>query len=433
MTPRTLTHEWQRTNPDRTIYLPEAFEGPDAANQHFNVIITPAGTYLAFWTMSTYENAPDQRVVVSRSTDGGETWTPPNVLDGAAPGDPAGTGLASWEFPIVAPGMGAGGADRVYCFYNKNIGINDAREDNTGVLRGRYSDDDGQTWSEETFDLPIAPNAISHPDPAVPANWIVYQVPFTTPEGHVLAAFTRWASDAHDPGVGLLERDSEICFLRFENIFTEPDPARLRVTTWPETPHGLRVPDPTRPDRSIAQEPTVQALADGRLICVLRTYVGQVYYALSSDDGRTWDEPRPLRDRPGGSPLLNPISPCPLYRLADGRYLLLFYNNDGSGNGGNGPADSKKNRYPVWLTIGREVPGEADHPLAFGPPKVLASSEGVEIPGTPGTQVATYPSFTDTGTERWLFYPDRKHYLVARRLTDAWLADCDPGEQTGKA
>ena len=33
-----------------------------------------------------------------------------------------------------------------------------------------------------------------------------------------------------------------------------------------------------------------------------------------------------------------------------------------------------------------------------------------------------------TGRERLLFYPDRKHYLLARRLTDAWLADCDPGD-----
>ena len=418
--------EWQRTSPDLTIYLPKDLEGPDAANQHFNVILTPTGAFLAFWTMSTYENAPDQRVVWSRSTDRGATWTAPQILDGPKPDDPPGTGLASWEFPIVAEGVLPGGGTRIWCFYNKNVGPNDAREDNTGTLRGRYSDDDGVTWSDETNDYPIAANAISNPDPSIPANWIVYQIPFVTSEGHVLAGFTRWSSDAHDPGVGLLERSSEVCFLRFENILTEADPNKLVVTTWPKSPHGLRVPNPRRPGISVAQEPTVQALSDGRLICVLRNYRGTVSYALSDDDGRTWDEPRDLRYEPGGEPLLNPITPCPLYRLRDGRYLLLFYNNDGSANGGTGPADSKKNRYPAWITIGREIPGERDHPLRFGPPKVFASSDGVLIPGTPGTQVATYPSFVDDGRDRFLFYPDRKHFLLARYLTDDWLADCDP-------
>ncbi|MBZ0287689.1 MAG: exo-alpha-sialidase, partial [Anaerolineae bacterium] len=150
------------------------------------------------------------------------------------------------------------------------------------------------------------------------------------------------------------------------------------------------------------------------------------YYALSDDGGRSWDTPRPLRYEPGGNPILNPISPSPPYRLHDGRYLLLFYNNDGTANGGKSPIDSKNNRYPVWLTVGREIPGEKDHPLRFGAPKIFASSDGVLIPGTGGSQVATYPSFIDDGQDRILFYPDRKHFLLGKRITDAWLADCDP-------
>ena len=55
----------------------------------------------------------------------------------------------------------------------------------------------------------------------------------------------------------------------------------------------------------------------------------------------------------------------------------------------------------------------------------LASSDGVLIPYG-GTQVAPYPSLVDDGQERTLFYPDRKHYLLGKYLTDDWLADCDP-------
>ncbi len=425
-----LADEWKRTQPDLAVYLPADLEGDDAANQHFNVVVTPSGAFLGMWTTSTYENASDQRVVCSRSTDRGHTWTKPQMIDGPKPGDATRTGLASWEFPIIAPGVLPDGGHRIYCFYNKNVGIDDARPDTTGALRCRYSDDDGITWSEQTYDYPIEPNAISHPDPNVPANWIVYQNVFTTAEGHVLAPFTRWASNTFDPAVklslSLLEHWSEICFLRFENILTEPDPSKLIVTTWPKTPHGLQVEYPNRPGVSVAQEPTVQALSDGRLICVMRTMVGLNYYALSEDDGRSWDVPRPLRYEPGGNPILNPISPSPLYRLADGRYLLLFYNNDGTANGGKSPIDSKNNRYPVWLTVGREIPGEKDHPLIFGVPKIFASSDGVLIPGTGGSQVATYPSFVDDGNDRILFYPDRKHFLLGKRITDEWLKDCDP-------
>ena len=77
------------------------------------------------------------------------------------------------------------------------------------------------------------------------------------------------------------------------------------------------------------------------------------------------------------------------------------------------------------MTVGREIPGERDHPLRFGPPKILASSDGVLIPHG-GTQVAPYPSLVDDGEERILFYPDRKHFLLGKYLTDDWLAACDP-------
>ncbi len=411
-------------------YVPQNFSGPGACNQHFLVVKTPPGTFLGFWTQSTFENAGDQRVVVSRSTDRGRTWSPPQTIDGPEPGDAVGTGLASWGFPVLAPNLLPNGRHRVYYIYNKNLGYDDAREDTTGAVRCRFSDDDGFTWSDASFDFPIAPSAISHPDAAVPPNWIVYQNIFVTPENHVLAPFTRWASHTYDPavklGLNLLEHWSEVWFLRFENILSERDPNKLIVTTWPKAEHGIQVESPYRPGVSVAQEPTVQALDDGRLICVFRSLRGVNCYALSDDDGRSWSKASVLRYGPGGNPILNPVVPSPLYRLHDGRYLLLFYNNDGTANGGKSPADSKYNRYPVWLTVGRQIPGEKDHPLRFGPPKVFATSNGVMLPYTCGTQVAVYPSLVDDGAERILFYPDRKHYLLGKYITDDWLRDCDP-------
>ncbi len=417
--------EWLRTEPDIVVYVPDD-ESRDETNQHFNVVATPTGAFLATWTIATREADPDQRVVFSRSTDRGLTWTAPETIDGAGTNDAPGTGMASWQFLVVSKGVLPGGGTRIWCFYNKNVGIDDARAADTGVLRCRWSDDDGITWSRETRDFAIGPNAISHPDPRVPPTWIVYQNPGVTPEGAVLAGFTRWASNAVDPGVGMLERNSEVCFLRFENILTEPDPDRLVVTTWPEAPHGIRVESPFRPGVSVAQEPTAQPLSDGRLVTVFRTLTGRIWRAISEDDGRSWGEPQPLRYAPGGEEILNPCAPCPLYKLSDGRFLLLFYNNDGSGHGGRGPTDAANVRNPAWVTIGREIPGEREQPIRFGPPKVFADTRWVCAPGTNRTQVATYCSLVEDRGERIIFYPDRKHYLLGKRLTDEWLAECDP-------
>jgi hypothetical protein len=409
------TDEWQRTRPELVIYLPRAATGPDAENQHFLAMSTPRGTWIATWTQASVENHPDQCVVVSRSTDRGRTWSAPVRLDGQRNGDGR---RASWGWPFVVPETG-----RVYVFYNKNIGITDAREDTTGVLRCRYSDDDGLTWSAQTHDLPIAHAAIDHPDPAQPRNWIVYQKPTVTSWGDVIAGFTRWSSRAYNPERDLFKTDAEVFFLRFDNILTERDPAKLQVTTLPRAAHGIRVPRLDMPSVSVAQEPTVCELSDGRLICVMRTLNGMVYHSLSSDRGETWTQARPLCYAPGGQPVLNPIAPCPLYRLRDGRYLLVFYNNDGTANGGTGPGDYKRNRYPAYITVGREVPGEWEQPLRFGPPRLFATSDGVPAGPIGRTEVATYCSVLEDGPDRYLFYPDRKHFLLARRVTDEWLAE----------
>ena len=62
---------------------------------------------------------------------------------------------------------------------------------------------------------------------------------------------------------------------------------------------------------------------------VMRTISGCIWYSLSDDDGETWCSPRPLLRKDHGRPILQPVSCCPIYRLADGRYVLLHHNNRG--------------------------------------------------------------------------------------------------------
>jgi hypothetical protein len=418
MAPET---ELRRTDPDYVTYVPDSSSGPDAENQHFIVVPTPSGTFLAIWTQASSEADPNQRIVTACSTDEGETWTDPEEIAGPAPDDPEGTGIASWGFPVVAPRVTEDGGDRVYCFYNKNVGVDDSRGDTTGALRYRYSEDDGRTWSEETFDLTIEPCAISNPDPEVPESWIVYQQPTVLDDGTVLAPFTHWASDTYDVDLessDMFNRHSEVRFLRFENIRSEPDPEAVTVTTWPDADHGLQVPHPERPGISVAQEPTAKYLRDGRMICAMRTLQGEIYFALSDDDGRSWDTPRPLCYGPAedAQPIENPITPAPLYELSDGRLLLVFYNNDGTGHGGTGPRDLSRNRTPAWYSIGEYV-DHPSHPIEFEPPRILVDNDRIPFGPNDRTEVATYTSFFEHRGRAYFWYPDRKHYLLGKDIT----------------
>lgn len=395
------------SKPDLQVYIPGRDHGAGQTNQHFLVVPTVKGNFLAFWTTATRENDPDQRVVMSRSDDRGKTWTSPRCLAGAETG--ASARMASWGFPFVVPGTG-----RVYLFWNQNVGITDAREDTTGALAYRWSDDEGATWSDN-HTLTIRKSAISNPEPGSPPNWVTYQVPIITPAGDVLVGFTRWASTRVQPEGGLFDRDSELWFLRFDNILSETDGAKLKVTTLPDGDHGVRVPRPDKPKVSVAQEPSVQPLSGGRLITVMRTRTGFAWFALSSDGGHSWSEARPLRYRPGGDPVRQPLASCPLYRLQDGRYLLIFHNNSGDANGGQGVADSRRVRRPVYVIVGREN-GDPNDPITFDPPRLLADNGGVPAGVSEHTQIGTYPSLFEFDGKVYFWYPDRKHYLLGKIL-----------------
>jgi hypothetical protein len=174
----------------------------------------------------------------------------------------------------------------------------------------------------------------------------------------------------------------------------------------------------------VAQEPATQQLPDGRLIVLMRTRTGYIYFALSADAGRTWDEPRPLRFEPGGPKIPQPLASCPLYRLHDGRFVLVFHNNDGSANGGRSVADSRRNRRPVFLAIGRPI-DHPSHPLVFSQPKLLADNGGIPAGPSRHTQIGTYPSLFEFEGRVYFWYPDRKFYLLGKLLTPQLLGDAD--------
>ena len=415
-----MEREWERTGPDIRVYLPKGVS--DGDNEHFQVFGAPkSDELLAVWTQSSVEGRGDNRAVLARSMDG-VNWSDPVIIKGKGPG--RSEGQASWAFPVVAE------TGRIYCFYTKELEKIDARQ-NSGVMGTMYSDDNGYTWIDGA-DIPVPKTKYDNQDPGTPPNWIVWQQPVRDSKGRWIVGYTRTTSETviKKPNRNWTDHDSRSAFIRFDNLDEGPDPEYLKLTWLPTDSEGLEVPHKVYPQISTCQEPAVVLLPDGRLFTVMRTMTGHIWYSVSDDDGATWRKPEPLRYKDGGRTVDNPIAPCPLYRMKNGHYLLVFNNNNGIKDGYD---QFRKEwtvnqlnylRNPAFIAVG-EFRKDARQPLWFSEPKEILDTGGV-IFGPKGTaSVAMYPSLTEHMGTRVLWYPDRKHFLLGLYITDEMLQGMD--------
>jgi hypothetical protein len=285
-----------------------------------------------------------------------------------------------------------------------------------------YSDDNGISWIHGS-DIKMARNSFDHSDIKVPRNWIVRQLPIRDNLNRLIVGYTQWTSKESAPRqpAGWYSQDSRCQFMRFANLDENPAPEDIEITWLPQDTCGLSVSYPGCADVCVAQEPSIVLLPDGRLFCTMRTFTGYVWYSVSDDHGETWRKPEVLRYKDGGNPVLQPIAPCPIYKMNDGRYLLLFHNNDGN-LGEFKPHHALYNRRPAFLSLG-EYQKSAHQPVWFSDPKQLFDSNGITV-GPKGTaEIATYTSFTEYNGKRILWYPDRKYFLLGKYITDEFLSD----------
>ena len=373
---KQLRDEAGRTNPDYYVYIPIGLDGssPDGLNEHFLVFDGPDGSLMSIWTQSPMATGlpggrQHNRIVFSRSLDEGENWDDPIVSIGPT-GSDGNTPMASWGFPMVST------SGRIYVACTRNTGVQGWIKMHTGLMDCVYSDDAGKTWSDPQR-VPFPHTAFDDPKGVVPPEWIVWQLPVRDLSGRYFVGYSHWLHPevaALGPEIvrGWTWIESVVEFMRFTNIDEDPEPSDLTIEFSAHGEQALRVPHYVHPECSVAQEPSIVRLPDKRLFCVMRTNSGMVWWSQSEDDGASWSNPRPLLHRDAGLPLLNSVGCDPIYRLADGRYVILYHNHRGFTD--ERLASEARPRQPVYLSLGEFRPG-ADQPVWFSKPKVLLATD----------------------------------------------------------
>ena len=384
------------------------------------------GAWFTTWSQGSSEGALDERIVYAISRDLGRTWSAPCKIVASTP-----EWRRAYGCPFVVPATG-----RIYLFLHEGRQHgNGLASNDVGVDAGRFgfvfSDDDGVAWSE-VFHLPIFERDILIFPDRFHAH--LNHPPQLLPDGRVILPFTQHMRN------GATRRFWQLCWaesamIECENLLTERDPTRLSFSILPPGTHGLRTDlfqhgdNPAvarlaaafqgRPAELVAnaQEPTVVALSDGRWVCVMRTYLGSPGFSVSCDQGQSWTPVDRLRYSPAGAFIDHPHTMCPLAKLPDGRFMLLFTHNDGTRNGAEHIWDGgNRTRSPQWFAIGRELPGEARNGgLVFGEPRILVAASDEESPDGFRASTCTgisMPQYLSAAGRHFVQYGLKKEYIL---------------------
>lgn len=388
-------------------------------------------TWFTTWGQGSFEHAIDERIVFSTSKDKGETWTEPATIAQSNEKE-----RIAYGAPVIIPQ-----SQRVYMFFfvgyqaNWEDPMNDA-----STLNFIYSDDKGLNWSKR-FEIKLPARDINMYIDLI-HGWINHP-PQIMPTGEVILSFSALQK-------GGLQRRSwclnsaEVSVIRMDNILAESDPSKLVFTLLPEGSRGIRVAaekhlNNTALNRLVKyfkgypedsafnfQEMTVVADQEDRWIGVGRTFLGSPGYTVSKDRGHTWTPVEPLCYGPEGEPIKHPMTMCPLTKTSDGRYILLFTNNDGSQRNANHVWDGKgRTRNPQWMVVGVEIPGEERNAgLQFGEPRLIA-----EVDDSGETNLKTgisMPQFFEYEGRYFIGYNINKEHIVLDEIPSEVLDKMTP-------
>lgn len=364
------------------------------------IVITKDGNWLCTMTTGVgSESTPGQHAVATISTDQGKTWS--KLIDIEPPDGP----VSSWVTPLVTP------SGRVYVFYNyngDNVSELNGEKAPTVALLGwyvyKYSDDNGRTWSKERYRLPLPVAKVDRENdwkgtvqmfwgidkPLVVNGKVVFAF---TRMGRYLPKFPRPTTD--DPADTTWRKEAtsekgEGWLYSSDNLLTESDPNKINWQLLPEGEQGIRL-DQYDP---IQQEHNIVNLPNNDLAMFYRTANGYIVDTYSRDGGKTWSSPEPVTYQANGAKLKNSIACPPVWRTADGRYLLWYHNNDDMRRG-NVPDVTSRNI--AWLAAGIENKGK----LKWSQPELVIYN------GHPRRGLS-YPDLVESAGQYFLSPTDKK-------------------------
>lgn len=321
------------------------------------VVITDDGTWLLVMTTGVgHEGSKGQHIISMRSIDKGKTWIDRADVE-CADGPEASYAV------LLKTSYG-----RIYCFYNHNTDdIRRVKADKTAYPGGwcnrvdslghyvyKYSDDNGLTWSDNRYDVPVREMDIDRQNAYGGSLRFFWNVgkPFILNASayislHKVGGF----------GSGFFT-SSEGVLLKSDNILYECDPDKIEWQTLPEGEKGLRTPEG---GGLIAEEQSYSVMSDDSLYCVYRSVDGHPVEAYSRQSGRVWSEPRYMlyADR---RMVKHPRAANFVWRCQNGNYLYWFHNHGGK---------DYEDRNPVWILGGVEAESPDGKVILWSQPEVL--------------------------------------------------------------
>ena len=236
-------------------------------------LLPPDEIWVTFYTGGPKEPHPDNKVVVSRSTDGGKNWSDPEVVV-----DPPGT-LSAWD-----PGLWLDPAGKLWLFFN--IGDHHFGTPYCARQFCHLLDKDRIRFSDPQELLPNVHNfGLNRPTVLPSADWALPIVRLDESDD----SDDRWYYRRdHASGIAL-SKDQGHSWHASEAVST--------------------------PDR-FCNENMVYVLDDGRVRMLSRTQTGRLWEAFSSDGGMRWQDVGPTN-------IPNPSSRFFVHKMSSGAIVLI--------------------------------------------------------------------------------------------------------------
>ena len=377
------------------------------------VVKTDDGAWLVCVTVgSGNEGAQGQHVITLRSTDCGNTWT--DQVDVSSADMPESSYAVLYKTQY----------GRIYCFYNYNAdnlrevladdppyeGGKCTRVDTQGHFVYKYSDDNGKSWSDQYYDIPIRKFNVDLNNPYSGKVMFFWNVgkPLEI-ESEIFVPLYKVGSF----GEGFM-RYSEGVLLHCDNINSQKDPAKLEWETLPEGNEGIKCP---RNVSIISEEHSFVPLSDGSVFCVFRTTAGHSYCAYSRDKCRSFSQPEPMKYANGRIIKHNRAANF-IWKCQNGKYLYWFNNHSGTWY---------DDRNPVWLSGGIEYMAQDGIRLKFLQPKPVLYDVDPAIG-------MSYPDLIEDGGMYYITETQktaaRVHKIPTEFIESLWNGDSkenDPG------